>query len=188
MLPKIHKQLHDVIGRPVISNCGYYTENISSFLDSHLQPLAQKVQSYIKNTNYISSKLKRLSKLPQGPIVCTIDIVGLYRNIPHSEGLTFLRRLLEFGDNKQISRSTVIELAETVPKNVSEFDKNTFKLVRGTAIGTKFAPPYVVFFMADLEENILNAFEEKPMIWWRYIDNIFFYLGTWILWKIFSIN
>ena len=29
--------------------------------------------------------------------------------------------------------------------------------------------------MADLEEKILNAFEEMvSMIWWRYIDNIFF--------------
>ena len=40
LLPKIHKRLHHVPGRPVISNCGYYTENISSFLDYHLQPLA----------------------------------------------------------------------------------------------------------------------------------------------------
>ena len=46
LLPKIHKRLHDVPGRPVISNCGYYTESISSFLDYHLQPLAQKVKSY----------------------------------------------------------------------------------------------------------------------------------------------
>ena len=45
LLPKIHKRLHNVPGRPVISNCGYYTENISSFLDYHLQPLAQKVKS-----------------------------------------------------------------------------------------------------------------------------------------------
>ena len=28
--------------------------------------------------------------------------------------------------------------------------------------------------MADLEEKILNASEKKPMIWWRYIDDIFF--------------
>ena len=38
LLPKIHKRLHDVPGRTVISDCGYYTENISSFLDFHLQP------------------------------------------------------------------------------------------------------------------------------------------------------
>ena len=28
--------------------------------------------------------------------------------------------------------------------------------------------------MTDLEGNMLNAFKEKPMISWRYIDNIFF--------------
>ena len=78
LLPKIHKRLHDVPGRPVISNCGYYTENISSFLDYHLQPLAQKVKSYIKDTNHFLSKLKSIGKLPQGVILCTIDVVGLY--------------------------------------------------------------------------------------------------------------
>ena len=41
LLPKIHKRLYDVPRRPVISNCGFYTENISSFLDFHLQPLVQ---------------------------------------------------------------------------------------------------------------------------------------------------
>ena len=30
---KIHKRLQEVPGSPVISNCGYYTENISLFLD-----------------------------------------------------------------------------------------------------------------------------------------------------------
>ena len=28
--------------------------------------------------------------------------------------------------------------------------------------------------MADLEEKLLEIFEKKPMIWWRYIDDIFF--------------
>ena len=46
--------------------------------------------------------------------------------------------------------------------------------IRGTTIGTKFAPPYAILFMADLEEKILSASEKKPMIWWRYIDDIFF--------------
>ena len=100
LLPKIHKRLHDVPGRPVISNCGYYTENISSFLDYHLQPLAQKIKSYIKDTNHFLSKLKSLGRLLQGAILFTIDIVSLYSNIPHSEGLTSLRRFLELRDNK----------------------------------------------------------------------------------------
>ena len=57
LLQKIHKRLHDVPGRPVISNCGYYTENTSSFLDFHVQPLARKVKFYIKDTNDFFKKL-----------------------------------------------------------------------------------------------------------------------------------
>ena len=38
--PMIHKRLHNVPGRVVISNCGFYTENIPSFLDDHLQSIA----------------------------------------------------------------------------------------------------------------------------------------------------
>ena len=40
LLPKIQKRLHDVPGRPVISNSGYYTENMSSFLENISSSLA----------------------------------------------------------------------------------------------------------------------------------------------------
>ena len=94
LLPKIHKRLHNVPGRPVISNSGYYTENISSFLDHHLQPLAQAVKSYIKDTNEFLKKLRSLPKLPDGIILCTMDVVGLYPNILYGEGLSALRKHL----------------------------------------------------------------------------------------------
>ena len=48
LLPKIHKRLNNVPGRPVISNCGYYTENISAFLDFHLQPLTQQLNRILR--------------------------------------------------------------------------------------------------------------------------------------------
>ena len=63
LLPKIHKRLHDVPGRPVISNCGYYTENISSFLDFHLQSVAREVKSYIKDTHDFLKKTPLCTKL-----------------------------------------------------------------------------------------------------------------------------
>ena len=42
LLPKIHKRLHNVPGRPVISNCGNPTEKRSECLDYHLKPIMQK--------------------------------------------------------------------------------------------------------------------------------------------------
>ena len=37
LLPMIHKRLPNMPGRPVISNSGFYTENISSFIEYHLK-------------------------------------------------------------------------------------------------------------------------------------------------------
>ena len=104
-----------------------------------------------------------------------MDIVGLYPNILQGEGLASLPRFLETRDNKQITSDTLTELGKAVLKNnVFEFDEKTFKQKRGTAMQTKFAPPYVILFMAYFEEKKLGSFEKKPMIWWRNIDDIFF--------------
>lgn len=56
LLPKIDKRLHNVSGRPVISDSGYCKEKISSFLDYHLQPLVKKSESQIKDTNHFKEK------------------------------------------------------------------------------------------------------------------------------------
>ncbi|CAH3152324.1 unnamed protein product, partial [Porites lobata] len=45
-LTKIHKP--KPVGRPIISGCDGPTERISSFVDTLLQPIAQKQQSFIK--------------------------------------------------------------------------------------------------------------------------------------------
>ena len=81
LLPKIQKRLHNVVGRPVICNSGFFTENISAFLEYHLKPLSQKVKSCIKDTNGFLKKLNELRDLPDDFILCTIDAVGLYPNI-----------------------------------------------------------------------------------------------------------
>jgi len=53
LLPQIHKRLHSVSGRPVISNCGY-----NSYLT------ARKVKPYIKDTNDFLCKLRGLPSIP----------------------------------------------------------------------------------------------------------------------------
>ena len=59
LVPKIHKRRHNLPGKPAISNHGCYsTENTSAFLEYYLKPIAQKVISYIKDTNDILRKLQ----------------------------------------------------------------------------------------------------------------------------------
>ena len=76
-----------------------------------------QVNSYVKGTNDFLKKLRDLSDLPQDSIICTIDVVGLYPNIPNEEGLRFLRNVLEKRSNKNVTTDTLIELAELVLLN-----------------------------------------------------------------------
>ena len=113
-------------------------------------------------------KIKELGQLPEGTILCTIDVVGLYPNIPHDEGLAFLKDFLDSRVDKQVTTDTLTELTELVLKNnIFEFSDKTYKQIRGTAIGTKLVPPYAVLFMAGLEEKILSKVKKKPSVWWR---------------------
>jgi len=174
MLPKIHKRLFDVPGRPVISNSGYFTENISAFVDFHLQSLAKQVKSFIKDTNDFLLKLKGLTDLPKDFLLCTVDVVGLYPNIPHDDGLAAVKKALDSREDKTISTESLLELTELVLKNnIFEHDNRFFKQKQGTAIGTKLAPPYAILFMDDLEQKLLESSPLKPFVWWRYIDDVF---------------
>ena len=167
LLPKIHKHLFNIPSRPVVSNCGYYTENISSFLDYHLQPITRAVKTYIKDTNDFLKKVRDLGNLLENAILCTVDVVGLYPNIPHGEGLAALRKFLDERDKKDVTTDNHVELAEVVlnNKNIFEFNERIYKQKCSTAIGTKFAPPYSIIFMANLEEKLLDHIDRKPYVW-----------------------
>ena len=52
------------------------------------------MNSYIKDTNHFLRKIKSLSQLPEGAILCTIDAIDFNPNIPHEEGLTRTQKIV----------------------------------------------------------------------------------------------
>ena len=65
-------------------------------------------------------------------------------------------------------------MARFVLENYFKFNGDVKKQISGTAIGTKFAPPYACIFMDDLETKFLQSQSLQPLVWFRYIDDIFF--------------
>ena len=94
-LPKIHKRLANIPGRPVISNCGTPTETASEFLDHHLKPVMQKGESYIKDSGNFTNKMKELKSIPDGAILVTSDVVAVYPSISHEARLKALKDALD---------------------------------------------------------------------------------------------
>ena len=72
--------------RPIVSSVNSVTENISSFVDGWLNPLVQKLPSYIKDSMEFI-KLITTTQVPKDSILVSIDVSSLYTNIPHKDGI-----------------------------------------------------------------------------------------------------
>ena len=91
-LTKIHKP--KPVGRPITSGCEGPTQRIASFVDSLLQPIAQKQLSYIEDTiNFI--KFIEKTKMSQDTILVSLDVTSLYTNIPQEEGIEVVYKAYE---------------------------------------------------------------------------------------------
>ena len=75
---------------------------------------------------------------------------------------------------KDTCQDNLKDFCKDTCKDTCKHLAKTLKQKRGTAIGTKFAPPSSILFMAELEKEIIKESEYKPYLWWRYIENIFF--------------
>ena len=73
-----------------------------------IQPIAQKVNLFIKDTNHLLRKIKSLAQFPEGALLYAIDVVDLYPNISHVEGLAPLRRFLDARVDKNVTTETLV--------------------------------------------------------------------------------
>ena len=78
--------------------------------------------------------------LPKGAFPVSIDVVGLYGNIPHDEGIECMKEALNRHADQSVSTMFLITLLTQVLKfNVFEFDLKLFVQMIRTAIGTRLA-------------------------------------------------
>ena len=114
-------------------------------------------KSYIKDTADFLDKLKDLGEVPEGAILVTADVIGLYPSIPHDEGLGVLRKQYDKFLYKKAPTEDIIKMSDFVLKNnFFEFNSKFFQQISGSAIGTKFAPHMLVFLWTTLKQNLLR--------------------------------
>ena len=69
-----------------------------------------------------------MRRFPEGAILVTIDVVGLYPNIPHHEGLEAIKKILNTRTDPEITTDDIFYLAEP-NKMVDILFKNVVRLL-----------------------------------------------------------
>ena len=92
---------------------GHHSNNPGPLI-STLHEAIEKIRTYVKDNNEFLKKLLSLSNLLDDIKLCTVNVVGLYPNIPHDKGLSALRKRLNLKQGKDVTTSTLVELDEVV--------------------------------------------------------------------------
>ena len=102
-----------------------------------------------------------------------MDVTALYTNIPTDEFISASQHYLarQHTATEVDTLSKFMELILT--QNNFELAGQHFIQTRGTAMGTRMAPSGACLFMGRLEEDFLATAPKSPLIWLRYIDDVF---------------
>ena len=185
MLMKVHKP--KLAGRPIVSSIDTVTYFASKYLDRTLQPIYKRISSYIESSQALIAFLDRwkATNFPDCSLLCA-DIDSLYPNIPLVEGLQYMKesithhsselRLLHSPvqyDPEQID--LICDLMHFVlHNNYFTFGDNCiFKQINGTAMGTPAAVVFACLFLDTLERKVIQSTNVEPLLFKRYIDDIF---------------
>ncbi|XP_065682361.1 uncharacterized protein LOC136095559 [Hydra vulgaris] len=177
-LPKIHK-----IGtplRPIVSGCDGPIDNLSFFITEFIQPVAEQLPAYFKDTTHFLTLLQSHVLETNNYILVTADVISLYTNIPHREGIDavkfYLKRAPPFnGPIKRPPIAFIDIILETILTHSNfQFSTDHFLQLTGTTMGTRMAPPYANLFMGRIDEKIIDQFSMWISFYKRFIDDIFF--------------
>ncbi len=183
VLPKIHKDLTNPPGRPIISGIGSLTEKISTFVDFFLKPVVFTLPSFVKDSIDMI-KNKKTIDLPDEILFVTFDVESLYTNIPHEGGIEAMEFFLrDPHQNKNPSANCIKTLAKLVLTKKKNSDTKTISFYR-LRVPPWVAPwPQTMQICTEFYFNGLQiSFSQTLYFGEGYIDDIF------MLWSGTEIN
>ena len=182
LLPQNHKPLEswplkDIpLGRPIVSYCGSVSYASVQLLDHYLKPQSSKHASYIKDICDFFDKIKT-KKIHEETFFFTSAVESLYTNKETGAGLRALHLTVDKHKPPNFPLDLITELLKiNLQGNDFLFDDKYFLQIKGTAMGKIFAPSYADIYMPVWEEETLSKCAKKPLVFYRYLDDIF---GIW---------
>lgn len=178
-LPKVHKNPSRPPGRPIVSGVDSLTSRLGAYLDSFLQPLVLKLQSYTRDSTQIIQILQDVI-VDENTILATVDVTSLYTVIPHDLGMRALRFFFDSWSDINVTQVDFLMkcFEYALHHNYFWYSGNYYLQCRGVAMGARYAPSLANLYVGLWEmESIYHDHPPGLRLWKRYIDDVM------ILWQ-----
>ena len=171
---KIHKEGYPL--RPIVSAVGSATYTMSKYVSRILTPYVKETPSYIANTMALLKKLENVS-IAEDEIIVSFDVKSLYTNVPRKDAFECIREII--GNDTMFKTKTGTDpeafldiLKISLSTTSFQFREKHYELSDGLPMGSPASPAIANLFMAKLEETALATFNDRPKIWYRYVDDV----------------
>ena len=121
------------------------------------------------------NKIEQIRDITNNTILVTMDVKSLFRQIPHSEGISAVARALEKMKESKMSNRVIIKfLSLTLCQNSLEFNGKHYLQTKGSSMGSKNSCRYADIFMDAFEvKHIYQRIYGKHLAYYRFVDEIF---------------
>ena len=179
---KSHKPEKNFPLRMITSGCGSPVQPLSKYVEHHLYPLVKELEHVIIDTRHFLQKLDEFNTNFNGDldkiILASWDVEAMFPSIDNTMGIEACRELLDQRAVLEPPTSTIIEaLSIVLENNISYFNNNIYKQIKGTAMGPNHACSYADIAMSKFDKIINSNRDYTLTMWARFRDDIF---TTWI--------
>ena len=134
----------------------------------------------IRDTNHILRKLDEINDSGilnevESVIHASFDIEAMFPSISKDVGLQQCRKHLDKRKDPIFSTDCIVHALEiTLDNNITEFENETYKQIKGTAMGPKNACAYADTAIDKIDQDVLHGeWEYPPILWARFRDDVY---------------
>ena len=171
-LPKIHKLGYPL--RPVVSSISSPIYFLSQQYDQMLKNSISKPKSHIKKSFDLIEKLKNIV-VPEDHILISIDVTSLYTNVSEMRVIESIKK--RYSDISKIYKIPLNEIVKGVKlimkSTYFSFDRKFYHQIYGLPMGGPCSTIFADMVLDDLETECLGLLDFTPVVFFRYVDDIF---------------
>lgn len=172
-IPKVHKNPWTL--RPIVPSHSWVTTSTSEVLDHLLQPLLKHFPWVVASSKDVIQKIEEVRVVENKPVwIMTGDVTSFYTNIPPAECAKAIAGAWKlYQHSSSITAASIRKMVEFVmDNNFFGYRGQTFRQVKGLAMGTSCAPVLANIYAVFFERKARVVHREGILLYVRYIDDI----------------